>query len=836
MCFLLLFIITIMLSSCDVVKRVKENEHLITKNTILVDSQKTNDETANNLIIQKVNTGMKSKLGIPLRLHFYNLAQPNIDSVLQAKILDNPNKLKRKTKWLSRKQLDKYLESRKDFNSWIKRTGQAPVILNEEKTQKTANNLKRYYFSQGWFNANVDYDIKKDSNKRAQVTYKIVKKNPYFLDSTQAKISSPAINDLYNDFKKNSLLKKGQQYNENNFEKERERIANYLRNSGFYHFTKDYIRFEFDTIGTKDKIKTDILIGNRIIRAEDSSYTESFKSYKIKDINIFTDEKYENQLKPVIDSTYYDDFNLYSKEGLKYKPKAITDAIFMHKGDTYTDIDRRRSLRYLNDLQVFRYPTISFIENEKDTTLTANIYLQPKKKYGLFFNFDVSQSNIQTIGFSFGTGIKVRNIFRGAETLEISGIASIGSSRDVANSDDIFFDINEFGANAKLTIPRLFFPINTDKIIPKYMSPNTTINATITSQRNIGLDRQTLSSILSYNWKPSEKTTNILDLLNIQFVRNLSIDNYFEIYSTSFNRLNTIAQNINYTDNLETNQANMFINDVLSGNTSLTSSDSDFVDVSNIDERRNRLTENNLILSSSFDIVRNSRKSVFDNEFSIFKWHAEVAGNLLSTIANVLNTPKNSNGNYEIFDVAFSQYLKTEVDWVNYSDLGRKNIFAFRTYAGIAIPFGNSNSIPFVESFFGGGPNDNRAWTAYNLGPGSSNNINEFNEANLKIHLSAEQRFGLFGNLNGALFIDAGNIWNVLDNVEDEASTFTNFQSLQDIAIGSGFGLRYDFGFFVFRFDTGFKTYNPELPLNKRWFQEYNFSNAVYNIGINYPF
>ena len=152
------------------------------------------------------------------------------------------------------------------------------------------------------------------------------------------------------------------------------------------------------------------------------------------------------------------------------------------------------------------------------------------------------------------------------------------------------------------------------------------------------------------------------------------------------------------------------------------------------------------------------------------------------------------------------------------------------------MPYGNSNSIPFAESYFAGGPNDNRAWTAYNLGPGSSQNTNEFNEANLKLHFSLEQRFKLVGNLNGALFTDVGNIWNALDNVEDDAATFDSFDALRDIAIGTGFGLRYDFNFFILRGDIGFKTYDPSFEIGNRWFKEYNFRNAVYNIGINYPF
>ncbi|NNL82395.1 MAG: BamA/TamA family outer membrane protein, partial [Winogradskyella sp.] len=303
---------------------------------------------------------------------------------------------------------------------------------------------------------------------------------------------------------------------------------------------------------------------------------------------------------------------------------------------------------------------------------------------------------------------------------------------------------------------------------------------------------------------------------------------------------NTIAQNINYIGNDETltfpAQAQQFINDVLGNNTSLSPTDDDFILVNNIEERKQRLTENNLIFSSSFDYKKDKRDNIFDNDFSIFKFRVEIAGNLLQNISRISGKSKNANGNYEVFGVAFSQYVKTEVDYVKYFSQGGNNVLAFRSYFGIAIPYGNSNSIPFAESFFAGGPNDNRAWTAYNLGPGSSQTTNEFNEANLKIHLSAEQRFNMFGNLRGALFIDAGNIWNVLDNVEDDAATFGGLDSLKDIAIGSGFGLRYDFRFFVLRGDIGFKTYDPSQPEGSRWFKKYNFSNAVYNIGINYPF
>ncbi len=828
------------------VKRVKEGDHLITDNTIVEDGNTVMTERINNIVIQKTNSGMRKFFGFPLKLHIYNLARPNIDSILEANILSDSLKVKRNISLLSKKQFDKFIDFRKNFNSWLKRTGEAPVIYDEDKTIKTANNLRKYYYSKGWFNNEVTFEAAKDSNKLAKVTYNVVKHKPYILDSLNPIISSPAIDSIYPQIAKNTLLKKGEQYDSQNFENERERINTLLRNSGFYYFGQDYIRFEIDTIKTNHKVQTELRIANRIIRGSDSITVTPFKVYKIREVNVFTDSNFNNRFKAITDTVNYKNYNLYSKEKLRFRAKALTDAIFINKGDIYSDLARSRTQRYLNDLQMFRYPDIEYIENEEDSTLTANIRLEPKKKYSLSFDPEINTSNIQTIGFSFGTGLKIRNVFRGAETLDISGIAAIGASKSRNDPEAAFFDINEFGGNIRLTIPRIFSPFNTNKIIPKYMSPSTSINLSATSQQNIGLDKQSLSGIFSYNWFPSKTVTNNLDLFNVNFVKNLNTSNYFGVYTNSYSSLNSIAEDIGYIadgeelydDTLSApySPADAFIDDVINNNTSLTSSDDDYSTVQNIEERKERLTEDNLIFSSSFDYKKDNRKNIFDNDFSIFKWRVESAGVLLSAISDLSSVSKNEAGNYEIFDVAFSQYIKTEIDYIKYIDLGRQNVLAFRSYAGIAIPYGNSNSVPFAESFFAGGPNDNRAWSAYNLGPGSSNSTNEFNEANFKLHLSAEQRFNIFGQWHGAIFVDAGNIWNVLDNVTDEGATFTDFSSLKDIAVGSGFGIRYDFDFFVLRFDTGFKTYDPSQESSNRWFRNYNFTNAVYNIGINYPF
>ena len=831
----LFIVITGFLYSCNSVKRVPEDKHLLVENSIYVNGKKNNTERINNLLFQQRN---KKIINIPLRLYIYNAARPNIDSIVNANIDSKPKKRKRLERFLSKKQLDKYIEARIGFNNWLKTTGEAPVIVNKEKIEKSEKQLEAYYFNNGWFN--VDATSKTDTleNKKATVSYFVKTGKPYIIDSLTTKIASPVVDSIYKVSEKQSFIKKNEQYRTATFANEKDRITKDLRNSGVYHFSQDYVYFDMDTINTNNKVQVELQILNRSVRTEDSTYKEPFKIYKIKEVNVFTDFSYENKDLEIVDSTTFKNFNLYSFGKMRFKPKAITDAIFITPGDVFRDKDRSNTYRHINNLQTFKHPSIDYVENP-DSTLTANILLTPYKKFGLNFSAEVSQSNIQSIGLAFNPSLLMRNVFRGAETLELSAFGSIGASKDGGDESDPFFDINELGVDLKLTIPRLFFPFNTEKIIPKTMFPSTRISISTSSQTNVGLDKQTVSGIFNYKWFASNLVTNRLDLFNIQFVKNLNPDNYFGIYGNSYDALNDISKDIGYNNGEDLaypNQTDAFINDVLSGNTSLQPGDEEYDDVYSINERKIRLTEDNLIFATNFNFTRDNRENLYDETFSIFRFKIELAGNLFSAISKIGNLPKNNAGQYEMFNVAYSQYVKTEFDYIKHWDLGKKNVLALRSFAGIAIPYGNSTNIPFSKSFFAGGTNDNRAWTAYSLGPGSLDSNDEFNEANLKLAFNIEHRFNIFEKFNGALFIDTGNIWNVFDDVTDPKATFTNFASLKDIAIGSGFGLRYDFGFAVFRFDIGFKTYDPSYPENNRWFNDYNFSNAVYNIGINYPF
>lgn len=844
----LILLTSVLFSSCNAVKRVPDDEHLLVDHKIYVDGEQINENQIYNQLYQEPNTRI---LGFPLQLHIYNLAKPDPDSTFQDWLDRKPKREERLVKWLSAKQVERLGRSYVNLNQWLKNTGEAPSIADESQATRSVERLEAWYWNHGWFDAEADFKIITKKNQKASVDYYVQPGQAHTIDTVTARIASLVADSIYEVHKAEALIKPGNRYQTADFNAERERLTSLFRNNGLYHFEEEYITFEGDTIDTGRKINTSVIIQNQEMNIRGNDTRVPFKIHNISRVNVFPDYAYENRNRPITDTTSFEGYHIYGFDKLKYRSQALTDAIFIAPGTTYSDQDRTLTYNRLNQLRIFRYPSIEYIPDPADSTntnLIANIFLTPRKRYSLGFEFDVSQSNIQEFGIGFGGSLLMRNIFRGAEILEISGRGSIGSSKDAALDDDHFFNISEVGSDIKLTLPRLLFPVSTDRLIPKYMHPFTSLSVGGSIQNNIGLDKQNVAAIMNYNWVPSDSLSHQLDLVNLQYVRNVNPANYFNVYRNSFQELNEIAtsENIAADDRYFITDpngsrtlsipegANDFLRDSRQNELELTTDQRQ--NLNDIRERKNRLTEDNLILATNFSYILNKKDDIYDEDFSRLRIKLESAGNLLSGISRLTGIKKNEDGRYSLFGVNFSQYIKTELDYIKHWDLGSDNVFAIRSFAGVAIPYGNANSIPFSRSFFAGGPNDNRGWQAYSLGPGSSGGRNEFNEANLKIALSAEYRYQLFGDLNSAFFVDAGNIWNFMDVVEQEASAFTSLSDLGELAIGSGFGLRYDFSFFVLRFDVGFKTYDPGRPAGKRWFKDYNFGHAVYNVGINYPF
>ncbi len=848
---ILLLLLLIILSSCNAVKRVKDDELLLKKNTLHIDGEKNKNTDIDNLLTQQPNSSL---LGFNLKLNIYNLAKENPNSAFLNWLFRKEKRAKRLENLLSKKQLIELQNSYIGFNEWLKETGEPPVIISKSEMEKSLLRLKTYYYNRGYFNNTTRFEIDSSTygHKRGGVNYYVTKNKAYYLDSISKNIQSRELDSIYELHASSSVIKQGQRFNLLNFQAERERLNSLFINSGIYGFQPSSINFDVkrDTIVENNDYKMPVIIqiNNLARRSTDTLKVISYRVHHIQDVNIYADYNYKND-KDSLKSVKHNFYTIYYKDKLKYKPKALTDAIAITPGAIYRDIDRSLTYRQVNNLRNFKYPSLEYVyADSTGTALDTNIYLTARPRFSLSFNTDVTHSNIQDIGISFSTSLVSRNVFRGAETLEISGRGTIGSQKSI-NEDDRFFNISEFGGDIKLNFPRIFFPIKTEKFIPKYMIPQTVISLGTSFQKNIGLDKQNFNGIMSYNWSPTNFKKNVFDLLNIQFIRNLNTNRFFDVYRNTYSQLNNIADGYenDFPQFYEPDSGdidgyrltipsgtNGFIDAVNNGSIVFTDED-DLNEVNRIEEREDRLTSNNLIVASSFTHSRNNRTGFTDNNFSQFKVKLVSAGNLLSAVSNIIDFEQDDTDKKLVFGVPFSQYIKTEFDYIKYWQVSRNNVFAFRTFFGIAIPYGNSESIPFIRSYFAGGSNDNRAWEAYSLGPGRTENLNDFNEANLKIALNLEYRFNIFGDLNGALFADAGNIWNVLDNVEDEEAIFEDVSSLAELALGTGIGLRYDFSFFVLRLDVGFKTYNPALDENKRWFTDY-LKSGIFNIGINYPF
>ena len=830
---LYLIIIFLFISSCSSNLYEKFEDLILTENTFIVNDTIVKKNPV-KLLIQPSNPTNKF-LGYPLGLYIYNLSNDNPDERFDSWIKKKPKRYSRLSKIISEKQINQLKKYNNSFNEFIQNLGQEPFKLVDSDVSGNMSRLKQFYNNEGYFDSEIDVDTIVNGNK-VNLQYRVRTNNRYLIDSISLKFMSSDIDSLYRVNKSLSFVKKDEYFSINKLLLERDRLISLFKNNGIHDFQQRSINFNvlIDSTGNNKKIPLILSINNK-------NEEDVYNIRKINDINIYVESLDElSNIGSYTDSINYNGIKIFSKGNLNYSLRSLIEPIFLKKNKKYNENDKILTSRYFSNLGAFKYPRI--LVEEKNDSLNTSIYLLPRDRFSLGFDLDFTHSNIEDFGISFGTNFNIRNIFRGTENLSVNLNNSIGASRDLGDPEDSFFNLLELGGNINLRIPRAILPFKSYNFIKKEMNPQTNIIIGSTFQKNIGLDKQYYSGIYEVNWNPSKYSKINFKLLDFEYVNNQNISNYFNVYKNSYDKLNYISSIYNLDQTTLDQNGNLtipegsekFILQVLNDETTLNPRSDFYKNVNSILERKERLTENNLIVGSSITINRNSQENFLDENFSRLRLKFEMVGNLFNELLRPGNL--NSNNKVEISNILPSQFTKAEINYVKRILLNNGNVFAFRAFTGIAIPYGNSNYIPFTRSYYAGGSNDNRAWKAYKLGPGSSNNINEFNEANFKISLNFEYRNKISGNLNGAFFVDIGNIWNVNDNIDDNSMTFNNFSDLSELAIGTGIGLRYDFNFFVLRLDTAFKTHNPANEKSERWFSDLSLKKAVFNIGINYPF
>lgn len=828
----LLIFVTI-LYGCNSTKRLTEDEILLTKNKLIVDGIKSNDEKLRELITLKPNS---STLGLPLALYLYNIGNKNNPKTVEEWAKKKPKKYERLKKLLSEKQSIAYANSMIGLNNWFLRNGEAPSIIEERKIKASVKNLSLFLKTKGYFSNTVTSSIINTKKQKAEVTYNVNKGRPLLLDSIKVDISSPVLDSIYKTSSLKSFLKSGDQYDEENFIKEAKRITKLFRNNGVFHFSDNYLGFyDIDTASVNFKTNVDLIIsGERILEKNGTYFTKPLQVQKLRNINIYTDYSFiKKDLKPK-DTVSYKGLNFLAFEKVKYNAKYLSESVFLSKGSVYSDSLRNLTRKHLKSLKNFKTTNIKYdsVKGFNDL-LDVNIFLTPIEKYTLGLETELTHSNIRDLGVSGKFSIINRNTFKGAEIFKLSLLGSFFNASQAANQSGNFFNSWEVGADVSLEVPRLVAPFGLNKTVPKTMSPRTFFTLGTSFQKNIGLDRQTFTGMIDYQWQYTPKKTIQLEIFNTQYVKNLNVGSYFNIFNSEFQKLAAIAPifdsnfQLSQNDNSAVELMNLIFNDA----NFQASNPIEYRENLNILDRYNIITSDFLIPTIGYTFTYNNQTSYQDNSFSFFKAHIANSGNFLG----LLSSKKNENNRTTVFGIPLAQYFRTDIEYKKFWDLNNNSVFGIRTFLGAIFTYDNSD-IPFIKSYFAGGSNDIRAWQTYDLGPGRRANGLEYNIGSLKFLTSAEYRFDMLGSLKGALFMDAGNIWNISNtSILNREERFRGFNSLKDMAIGSGFGFRYDFSFLVLRLDVAFKMHEPYLQAN-RWFQNYNFSNAVYNIGINYPF
>lgn len=705
-------------------------------------------------------------------------------------IKQDPNK---KILSVSRYHLWRYNSRNKKNTKTFKDVGEPPVIYDPLLTEKTVKQIRLYLKNKGYFDNEVSFKENFYKNK-VKVKYIVKTGQAYLINNIKYDIEDRDVQTfvLLNHGK--TLLRKGDNFDIDLLDSERNRIKNLLKNEGYYYFKKESIKFKVDsTIGNKRFDINIKILEKKPITA--TSNVNKFNTYDINNVNVYIAKSFRDSLPH--DTLSYNGINIFYDESLQFKPQLINHSLNLKKGELYILDDHRSTYKHFSELRLFKSVNINF--NEVDSNqLDANIYLStsPIKS----FSAEVTGTNTGGyLGMGGSLIFQNRNVFKGGEKLSIKLTGGFEAQQLIneessSGSDNIGgtpFNTIEFGPEFTLEFPRLLLPFFKLEDFSTRLAPKTSTSLLLNYQNRPEYSRSLLQINFGYFWKASKYTKHYIYPINNSLIK---LNSTPEFQKTIDDEDNPFLKN-SYTDH--------FIN------------------------------------ATSYSFLYNNQRLNLRKDFTYFKFNTEFAGNLLSAYHSLTNKPYDNpdSKSWNTFDIRYAQYAKMDFD-VRFYDLTKSTSFVKRVYLGVGKPYGNLDVLPFEKSYYGGGANGMRAWQARSLGPGSlsdsliGNSINQIGD--LKIEGNLEYRFDITKLFEGAAFIDAGNIW-ILNVDEKRPNAEFKFNKLwNDLAIGVGVGLRLDFNFFLIRFDLASKLKDPSKEDPQKL--DLNWQHPNLNLGIGYPF
>ncbi|MBU0763650.1 MAG: BamA/TamA family outer membrane protein [Bacteroidetes bacterium] len=789
----LLFSVIFLYTACRPIKYVPEGKYLLRKVDIKCKDKTIDIEELEGYLKQKPNRRLLGR--IPFHLGIYNLVDPEKEAIRKKRREEKLDEINNRRRWKGKEPREKFY-----FTAWLQQIGEPPVIWDDYLTQKTIRQFRLYLRNKGYYSP-VVYDTTLFFRKRAFITYTVVPKQPYIYRQIDYRIEDPAVNGIVIADTANSLLKPENLFDVDILQAERERITRLLKCHGYYTFAKEYIDYQVDT--SLSSYSVDLTLRLKSPARLSSHSLNIHKKYRLNKIYIYPDFDPKKAIQEKeryyasFDTLEYNGYYFVYESRLNIKPEVIVRAISVKSGDLYDLRKVENSYKYLSSLQVFKLTNILFEESENGAetdVLDCHIQLTPFTSQSHTVELEGTNTS-GNLGVAANFKYQHKNLFRGAELFEVKFKGAmeaqtkiVESSSDGGVTEYLPFNTIELGPESSLRFPKILLPFKLAAFTRAY-HPKTTVSSAYNYQRRPEYSRTILTGKIGYFWKGARNATHFINPVELNSIKLTDVDPAFKAHiDTSFFKYS-------YDDQL-----------IICGNYSYI------------------YTNQNIRKLKNFIYV----KTGIETAGNVFALYDKVAGNTV---------PGETN---KLFEIEYAQYLKYDFDFSIHQIINPENKIVYHALAGIGYPYGNSAVMPFVKQYFSGGANSIRAWPVRTIGPGTFNDTLSVNlTSDMKIEANLEYRFDVISLLEGALFIDMGNIWSINEHDERPGVKFNFGKFYKELAIGAGFGARLDFGFFVLRLDFGYKVCDPSEPegsrlvIGKRPFGRSEYS---WNLGIGYPF
>lgn len=693
-------------------------------------------------------------------------------------------------------------DSTKRVNRWLRKMGEAPVIFDEALTEASKKEITRYFVNKGYLGAKVTVDTAVRADKRkVNVTYNVTTGTPHYIESIIYDIPNDTLRELILSDTVKSKLKQNMLFDRNVMSEQRDAITKMLRENGYYAFDKEYITFVADTTGGSYGVEL-TMKATKPRENKNLPFYTTHKPFYVRNVVFITDydpaKQYEIKDFSNVDSLMYKGILVKYGEDKYINQRTLKECCFIDRGELYNSAEVTKTYQALSRLGILKFVNIELKpigEIAGKAWLDAYVLLTPGKSQTVSLSLEGTNSE-GDLGFGVGAGYQHRNIMGGSEVLDTKFKASYESlSGDFSGL--INKNYSEYSGEVGITYPKFKAPFLNSKFKRKILA-STEVSTQFNYQERPEYTRIIAGAAYKYLWKERSKNTrHTVTLLDI---------NYVYLPESKINFLDSIQNPLlrySYEDHFIMRMGYSFYH-------------------SNKKERD--------LLTSPFQ----------ENVYTV-RAGVETAGNLLYGISNAIGSQK-KDGAYEVFGIRYSQYAKVDFDYSLTHNFTPKSSVAFRVGFGAAVPYGNSNVLPFEKRFYAGGANSVRGWGVRTLGPGSYDGKNSVNSfiyqcGDVRLDLNLEYRAKLFWVIELGAFIDAGNIWTIKEYEDQPGGVFKFNEFYKQIAASYGLGLRLDFDYFLLRFDVGMKAHNPAQGQEKWPLIRPNLKrDAAFHFSVGYPF